>query len=278
MDNSITRDLIGNTIVCGDSRVVLKDFSDQSIDLIFTSPPYADQRKETYGGIHPDKYVEWFLPFSEEFKRVLKTDGTFILNIKEKVVKAERHIYVINLIQALREQGWLWTEEFIWRKKNSMPGKWPNRFRDGWERLLQFNPHRKFRMYQDAVMIPVSDWIKTRLNRLSAMDKTRTVSSTGSGFGKNLSNWVDREMVYPDNVLYISTEISDKGHSAAFPQELPEWFIKLFTLPGDTVLDPFLGSGTTAAAAFNLDRRYVGIEIKPEFYRLAVNRVRNLGV
>src|SRR5262245_33587156 len=117
-------------IVSGDCAEKLKDIPGSSVDLIFTSPPYADQRKNTYGGVHPDKYVEWFLPISLELLRVLRPTGTFILNIKEKVVDGERHTYVLDLIKALRDQGWLWTEEFVWHKKNSYPGKWPNRFRD----------------------------------------------------------------------------------------------------------------------------------------------------
>lgn len=124
-------------IYLGDSNEKLKLLSDNSVDLIVTSPPYADQRKSTYGGIHPDKYVEWFLPISKQLLRVLKPSGTFILNIKEKVVDGERSTYVMELILAMRKQGWLWTEEFIWHKKNSYPDKWPNRFRDSWERLLQ---------------------------------------------------------------------------------------------------------------------------------------------
>ncbi len=100
------------------------------MDLIVTSPPYADQRKNTYGGIHPNDYVNWFLPISKELFRVLKPTGTFVLNIKEKVVKGERSTYVIELILEMKKQGWLWTEEFIWHKKNCYPGKWPNRFRD----------------------------------------------------------------------------------------------------------------------------------------------------
>ena len=114
----------------GDCLEVLKDFSDEFFDLIITSPPYADSRQKTYGGIRPDNYVEWFLPRTEQFLRVLKSTGTFILNIKERVVDGERHTYVIELILNMRKQGWLWTEEFIWHKKNCHPGKWPNRFRD----------------------------------------------------------------------------------------------------------------------------------------------------
>lgn len=96
-----------NRILHGDCRDLLKQLPDESIDLIITSPPYADQRKEVYGGIHPDHYMEWFLPIAAELKRVLKPSGSFVLNIKERVVGGERHTYVLELILAMRKQGWL---------------------------------------------------------------------------------------------------------------------------------------------------------------------------
>lgn len=260
-------------IYLGDSKELLKKFEDNSVDLIFTSPPYADSRKHTYGGIHPNDYVEWFLPFSYELLRTLKPTGTFVLNIKEKVVDGERHTYVIDLIKEMRKQGWLWTEEFIWHKKNSYPGKWSNRFRDSWERLLQFNKARHFHMYQEEVMVPIGDWAKSRLRNLSNTDKTRDNSKSGSKFGKNVSNWLEREFVYPTNVLHLATECNNKNHSAAFPNELPQWFIKLFTKEGDVVLDPFMGSGTTIVVANKLGRIGVGIEIVQEYFKLAETQI-----
>jgi len=255
-------------IYLGDSKEKLKLLPDNSVDLIVTSPPYADQRKSTYGGIHPDKYVEWFLPISKQLLRVLKPTGTFILNIKEKVVEGERSTYVMELILAMRKQGWFWTEEFIWHKKNSYPGKWPNRFRDSWERLLQFNKDKKFNMYQEEVMVPMGDWAKNRLKNLSETDKIRDNSKVGSGFGKNISNWLDRDKAYPTNVLHLATECNNKNHSAAFPEELPEWFIKLFTKQNDTVLDPFMGSGTTLVVANRMRRNSIGIDIVSEYYEM----------
>src|SRR3989344_2323965 len=256
-------------IILGDCKEELQKLPENSVDLIITSPPYADQRKSTYGGIHPDEYVEWFLPTSEEFLRVLKPTGTFILNIKEKVYNGERHTYVIELILALRKQGWFWTEEFIWHKKNSFPGKWPNRFRDSWERLLQFNKTKDFKMYQEEVMVPMGTWAKVRLKNLSAVDLTRDESRVGSGFGKKIANWVNRDMAYPNNVLHLATECGNKNHSAAFPEALPEWFIRLFTKEGDIVLDPFLGSGTTSRVAKRMGRNSIGIEVLEEYHALA---------
>ncbi len=263
-----------DVLLQGDSKDVLRDVPDQHVDLIVTSPPYADSRKTTYGGIPPDEYVDWFLPISQQLLRVLKNDGSFVLNIKEKVVDGERHTYVMELILALRKQGWLWTEEYIWHKKNSTPGKWPNRFRDSWERCLHFTKQKQFRMYQEAVMVPMGDWAKSRLKNLSETDKRRDESKVGSGFGKNISKWVGRDMAYPTNVLHLATECSNKGHSATFPRELPEWFIKLFTQRGDLVLDPFVGSGTTCMVAKELGRYYVGVELNEEYYKLAAENLR----
>ena len=262
-----------DTIMRGDCETELRRIPDDSVDLVFTSPPYADQRKNTYGGVKPDEYVDWFMPKAEQIRRTLKPSGTFVLNIKERVVNGERHTYVLELIMEMRRAGWLWTEEFMWHKKNSYPGKWPNRFRDYWERLLQFNKRRKFEMHQEEVMVPVGGWAERRLAKLSETDKIRDESRVGSGFGKNISNWLGRDMVYPNNVLHLATESSNKSHSAVFPVALPSWFIKLFTAPGGVVLDPFIGSGTTAVAALTLGRRFVGIDINEEYVRLSQERL-----
>lgn len=265
---------IDTKVILGDCKEVLKTFSENSIALIVTSPPYADRRINTYGGIKPENYVDWFLPISKELLRVLKPDGTFILNIKEKAEDGERNIYVLELILALRKQGWFWTEEFIWHKKNCYPGKWPNRFRDAWERCLQFNKTKKFNMYQDAVRVPIGHWANMRLKNLSETDRIRDISKNGSGFGKNISNWLNKETVYPTNVLHLSTECNNKNHSAAFPYVLPEWFIKLFTKEFDTVLDPFMGSGTTIKVAKDLKRNAIGIEILPEYYEMVKSEIQ----
>ncbi len=259
----------------GDCSEILSLLPDSSVDLIVTSPPYADQRKDTYGGIHPDMYVEWFMPIAAQLKRVLKPTGSFVLNIKERVVSGERHTYVLELILAMRQQGWLWTEEYMWHKKNCYPGKWPNRFRDAWERCLHFTVQKDFSMYQEAVMVPMGDWRNSRLRNLSETDKTRDNSRVDSGFGKKVANWVGREYAYPTNVLHFATECGNRNHSATFPVDLPEWFIKLFTKPGDVVLDPFMGSGTTAVAARHLGRHFTGIEIEPSYIAIAHERLKS---
>lgn len=257
-------------IIQGDCLTVLKTLPDANFDLIFTSPPYADNRKTTYKGVPIGQYVEWFLPISSELRRVLKPEGSFVLNIKERAVNGERQTYVLDLILTMKKQGWLWTEEYIWHKKNCYPGKWPNRFRDSWERCLHFTKQKNFKMFQDAVKVPIGQWADKRLAKLSDIDRIRDESHVGSGFGKNISHWLGKQYVYPTNVLYLATECGNRGHSASFPISLPTWFIKLFTAVGDTVLDPFVGSGTTALACIKLDRHYIGIEAMPKYYKLAL--------
>ena len=249
----------------GDSEEILKRFKKESVDLIITSPPYANQRKNTYGGIFPENYVSWFTPIADRLYDVLKPTGSFVLNIKECVTKGERNTYVMELIIELRKRGWIYTEEYIWHKRNCYPGKWPNRFRDAWERCLHFTKQKKFNMYQEAVMVPTGDWKNSRLKKINTTDDVRDESKVGSGFGKKVNNWINRDMAYPTNVLHLATECGNKKHSAAFPKSLPEWFIKLFTQPNDVVLDPFSGSGTTLSVAHNLNRHVIGIEIVKEY-------------
>ena len=215
-----------NTILLlGDARQELQKIPAGSADLIFTSPPYAEKRKSTYGGIPAGQYVEWFMPIADELQQVLKPRGSFILNIKEGTHNGERQTYVMELAVALKKSGWLCCEEYLWHKTNCFPGRWPNRFRDAWERIIQFNLTSDYRMNPEYG------------------DSTET------------------------NVLNGPTECNHRAHSAAFPIWLPAWFIDRFTEPGDTVLDPFMGSGTTVRASLERGRKAIGIEIKEEYYQ-----------
>jgi len=273
-----------NVIYKGDCLKYLSDISllpDKSVDLIVTSPPYADKRKDSYGGVHPEKYVEWFLPISKQLKRILKNNGSFILNIKEHPLNGERQTYVIELILELKKQGWLWVEEYCWYKKNSFPGKWPNRFRDSWERCLHFAKQNDIKMYQEAVKIPIGDWAEKRFKSMSDNDFIRHASGNNRHLGRKVANWLNKRKVFPhnvlgfekehynfpSNVLNFATECSNKNHSAVFPLELPSWFIKLFTSKDDIVLDPFMGSGTTAIACILLERKFIGMEMVDEYVK-----------
>ena len=115
-----------------------------------------------------------------------------------------------------------------------------------------------------------------RLQRLRKADMTLTPSQNGSSFKRNLAHWQNKDSVYPDNVLYLGTESHNQHHSAVFPQTLPTWFIRLFTQEQDIVLDPFIGSGTTAVAAHQLGRQFIGIDISEEYCQIARNRLNKI--
>ena len=263
-----------DTIQFGHCLNGMQKLPSASVDLIMTSPPYADSRMRTYGGIPPDDYVARFLPIAEQLLRVLKPTGSFVLNIKEKVADGERSTYVYQLVIALREQGWKWLDDYVWCKKNPMPGKWPNRLRDQWEHCYHFAKSARPQFYSSAVREPIGKWVNSRLKKLGEKDTFRAESRTKSGFGRNIARWKGQETVSPANVLYIAAETGNKRHSAPFPLALPGWFIRLLSRDGDLVLDPFMGSGTTAVAALALKRHYLGFETHRPHYDDSLRRVQ----
>lgn len=288
-----------NTILQGDCAHALIRVPSQTVDLIVTSPPYAERRKHTYGGVPPHEYAHWFKDRAYQFKRVLKPTGSFILNIKEHAHDGERHPYVLELVLALREWGWRWVDEFIWHKKTCYPGKFPNRLKDAWEHCYHFAKEKKIAFYPDAVRVPAAESTVKRHKTLSEQDKRRIANKTNSGFGQNRSQMAGvfeprsqgktkgnggmnivpddltnrKKMALPSNVLHLSPQGKNVGHSAAFPETLPEFFIKLFTKEGELVLDPFCGSGTSCLVAQRLGRNFLGVELLPENVKLSLDRL-----
>ena len=260
-------------IYLGDSREILKGFSDGHFNLIVTSPPYADARKNHYNSIKPDHYVEFLLSFHNELWRVLANDGSFVLNVKDKVVNGVRNRYVWQTIEALSELGWRCVDDYLWVKPNAMPGYWNNRLRDEWEYCFHMTKQRRFVMYQDAIRKPIGDWTEKRLAKLTGKSNGRHNSENNSGFGRDLRNWVNKETVLPGNTVSVPLVGKNMGHPAAFPVGLPEFFIKLFTKEGDSVLDPFAGSGTTGVAAENLSRNVVLVDSERDYYDTMIARL-----
>jgi DNA modification methylase len=259
-------------IIAGDSREKLKPFCG-AIDLIVTSPPYADARKKHYGGIHPSNFANWFLTFNDVFWDALKPDGSLVINIKDKVVDGARHRFVWQTIDRLCDKGWKCIDDYIWHKTNPMPGYWPTRLRDGWEYCFHLAKSIKPYINQDDARVPIGDWVKTRLQKLGKNDLQRHDSVNDSGFGRDISKWVGKNSVLPSNVLSVPLVGKNKGHPAVFPLELPSFFIRLLSRPGSLIADPFGGSGTTAIAALLLGRDCVLIDSSIEYCKLAHERV-----
>ena len=259
---------------------------DNSVNLVMTSPPYAEARKKTYGGIHPDKYVEWFKPIAKEIYRILAPDGSFILNIGDNTVDGETHLYTFELpIMLKRECGFKFIDPLIWHKKNPAPGKFKNRFKDGWEFCFHFTKTLDIKFKAKEVATPTKPESIARDKR--EKNETQTKSGTGSGFTKKGrrernnnsgvgtvdANFTELEMALPSNVLHYSGETTNVGHPAAYPTDIPAFFIKAFTDEGDLVYDPFMGSGTTAEVALRMNRKFIGSELKPEYIKVANDRI-----
>lgn len=264
-------------IISGDARDVLKKFPDGYFNLIVTSPPYADARKKHYHSINPNDYPEFFLSFHEELWRVLADDGSFVLNIKDRVVNGVRHRYVWRTIDLLDQKGWLCIDDYLWFKPNAMPGYWRNRLRDEWEYCFHMTKSKKFVMYQDAVKNHIGDWAEARLKKLTGKSAVRHNSENNSGFGRDLRAWQNKKMVLPGNVLTLPLVGKNMGHPAVFPVGLPEFFMKLFTKENDNVLDPFAGSGSTGIAAISLNRNIVLIDLEKEYIEVIKERLNKNG-
>lgn len=260
-------------VYSGDSRDILKSFPDGYFNLIVTSPPYADARANHYDSIKPDEYVEFMLSFHDQLWRVLADDGSFVLNVKDKVVNGIRHRFVWHTIEALSERGWLCVDDYLWIKPNAMPGYWRNRLRDEWEYCFHMTKQKRFAMYQDAVRREIGNWTEARLNNLTGKSSERHNSENKSGFGRDLRNWLNKDTVLPGNTVRVALVGKNMGHPAVFPVGLAAHFINLFTKPGDKVLDPFAGSGSTGLAAEQLDRNVVMIDIKAEYFETIRSRL-----
>jgi DNA modification methylase len=281
----VTNKSIYCKIICGDSRKILPTLSEK-VQLIVTSPPYADARKSHYDSIHPDKYAAWFMDFHKLLWDILDDEGSFVLNIKDKTVNGIRHRFVWETIRKLEDAGWKSIDDYVWYKTNPMPGYWPNRLRDGWEYCFHLAKTTKPRMYQDNVKVPIGGWTEARLSNLKQKDKVRQNSANKSGFGRDISYWVNKHTVLPSNVVKLPEESSQSNvidlalvgknfqHPAVFPVGLPAFFIRLFTAEGDLVLDPFSGSGTAGIAAINLHRNSILIDNNEEYCRIAYKRTQ----
>lgn len=254
----------------GDCLEVMGAMEADSVDLIFTSPPYAMMRRKTYGGVEADEYVGWFMPIAEQMMRVLKPQGSFILNIKEHVEEGERHPYVLELILEMRKAGWRWTEQYIWLK-NASPITPFARLKDGWERLIHFTLAKDFKWRPERLKQPLKD--PDAPKKLDPDDMEMKRSTTGSGHFVRPGRLAKLTDAFPSNVIKCSGVDRRFKHSAMFPVKLPEFFITAMTDIGDLVLDPFCGSGTTLEAARNLNRISVGIDNNEHSLAVAEQRM-----
>lgn len=251
------------------SSINMSEVATESINLVVTSPPYVNLRKN---GIHPDKYVEWFAPFCEEIKRVLVKNGNFVLNINEVIVKSIVHPYIDDLKSVLRKMGLNQiSKPYIWYKTTAIPNKCTHRAIDRYEYCFWFS-NGKGTFYRDQVRAPYAD-ITIRRVQNSDVISLGTRGEKGHKIFKK--SRIDPRGALSHNVLKMSPECNPRiKHSAPFPIKLPEWFIKAGSKPGDLVLDPFMGSGTTAIVSLMNNRNVVGYEIDEEVFNYSIERLK----
>ena len=258
----------------GDCLERMKEIPSGSVDMILTSPPYADRRKNCYEGKHESEYVEWFLVFAKEFKRLLKPTGSFFLNIKPHCDKGERSLYVMKLVIALKEElGFRYTDEFCWTKLG-VCGKFIGRFKNAFEPVHHFTLEKGYTHNPWAVAKEATEESKARYKRKACGE-----SKNGSGFA-GMRSEIKSNLALPSNHLHFvqksNQHTKQSKHPAVYPVELCNFFIQAFSNEGDVVLDPFAGSGTTGVAAKNLNRKFIGIELDEGYFNIAKERIESV--
>jgi len=304
-DEPVTRPgdiwLIGeHRLICGDCRdlgVITRLLGDTKVSVVITSPPYATQREydpsSGFKPVRPEEYVEWFRDVAANIQAILAPDGSYFLNIKEHAADGERHLYVKDLVIAHKRQwGWRFVDEFCWRKTdNGVPGGWNNRFKNAFEPVFHFCRQAEIKFRPQAVGHASGDCFdyspdnpKSRsgsgLLGTGPRGASASLPPEGSqGWGHMRRKLVDGRhegIARPSNVIEVKTESSQGSHSAPFPRALVEFFLKAFSDAGDIVFDPFLGSGTTMAAAHVLGRNGYGCEISPAYCDVILRRLEHL--
>lgn len=252
------------TLYHGDCVDIMKTLEPESVDSIVTSPPYAMQRKATYGGIPEADYPEWTVAWMNEALRVLKPDGSVIINISPHKVGGQLSDYVIRTRLALREAGWSELDEMVWHKTDAMPTGSPNRPRRSWESLLWYGKHG--RAYGNP---------KANGGAPVRVDGKWTSRAARHGWGHDIAGGrtVPTTTRSPNVVVMGKAKAAPVDHPAMFPTHLAEWCGKLTTPPGGTILDPFSGASSTGVAAIRNGWKYVGIDSVEEYVEMSARRL-----
>lgn len=261
-------------LIVDDCLNVLSRLPNNSVDLAITSPPYDGQPKYGNGERYErDWYEDFFLKVSAEIHRVLKPHGNFVLNYRSKRNKGERGMVQYELVFWLREQGFLFAEDFIWGKPSPVPGRFNRYLKDAVEYCFQFAKTAEWQFFPDQCLTPAR-WDAKDRERRKRLPQNHVRVNAPSGHGRNRVQ-AGPDMVRPSNLLYFEPEFGPNPtrHPARFPIELPSFFINLLSKPGQLVFDPFGGTGTTALAAEKLGRRWLISELDAEYASVLPERI-----
>lgn len=275
-DPRFLREVLQRGVVLGDAERLLQRLPRESIDLFFMSPPYADAR--SYSEIHPDRYVEWFLPFARHMFEATKLTGNMIINIKNRVanrgpLKGQRHPYVYQLVLALQHMGWRWIETYIWAKPNAVPGRFGPRTKDAFEYVYHFARGPKPHFDLNTIRVPYrADPAEIARRKLDKLGRR----NTEAGFGRDRTKTYLLGGADPGNVVFVPqtyNQFRGVAHTAAMPEGLAEFFVKAASPIGGIVLDPFAGSGTTVVVARRHRRYGGGFDLHNEYVQEALRRI-----
>lgn len=279
-----------NRFIVGDCAEILKEFPPKSIDLVLTSPPYADQRD--YGtdssSISSDDYVKWFSPKARQIYRVLKSDGSFVLNINDKVVDGYQHLYVFELVIYLcKKVGFHLVRDYIWYNPATPPNVFSRggfgRTKKSHEYCFWFSKGPEWTFNLDPIRKPYGKDMQKFLQGKGKGDRAANIRPSTHNFNCE-KVWADNGGSDPGTVIELGNTNSndvfsklckDRGiaHPARFPEKLAEFFILAGTEEGAIVMDPFSGSGTTAVSAAKNGRRWIGIDANSDYCDLATARI-----
>lgn len=280
----------------GDSRELLADLPDGSVNLVITSPPFALQRQKEYGNLDQHEYIDWFLEFARLVHAKLKDDGSFVVDFGGAYMKGvpARSLYNFRvMIRMVDELGFFLAEDFYWFNPSKLPSpiEWVNkrkmRVKDSINTVWWFSKTEWPKSDITKVLAPYSDRMK---KLIEDPDKfyTPKVRPSGHDIGKGFAK--DNGGAIPPNLLQISNSESNgqylsgckavgiKGHPARFPAKLPEFFIRMLTEPNDLVVDIFGGSNTTGQVAEAEGRRWMAFEALPEYVGASAFRFLDKGM
>lgn len=253
------------SILDGDCIDVMATLDAESVDAIITSPPYAEQRKSTYGGIPEAEYPAWTVAWMEQARRILTPDGSVVINISPHVSGGQLSDYVLRTRLALRSAGWAELEELIWHKTDAPPTGSRYRPRRSWESLLWYGKHgRAFGNPKAAGRPPLFPTTRIASGRADRLGWTHSIAG-----GRTVPD-IAR---VPNVIAMGKAKNSGVDHPAMYPPALAEWVAKLVCPQGGTILDPFNGSASTGVAAIRNGWNYIGIEAIPEYAEMSRRRL-----
>lgn len=279
----------------GDSRELLAELSDNSINLVMTSPPFALQRQKAYGNLDQHEYIDWFLDFARLVHKKLRDDGSFVVDFGGAYMKGVpvRSLYNFRvMVRMVDELGFFLAEDFYWFNPSKLPSpiEWVNkrklRVKDSVNTLWWFSKTEWPKADITKVLAPYSDRMKKLIedpDKFYAPKVRPSGHDIGRGFAK------DNGGAIPPNLLQISNSESNgqylsgckavgmKAHPARFPPKLPEFFIRMLTEPRDLVVDIFSGSNTTGQVAEAEGRRWMSFEESPDYVGVSAFRFLDKG-